>query len=138
MAPDEPAHFFRAYQVSEFGFYPEVKDDLLGGQLPVSLWKAVMDFGVEINKSFYSRVDSWIITKYFFIDLNPDERIFMMFPNTSLYSPFLMLPQAAGIFAGRIMHLPPLFILYLGRLFNLAFWIVVIFFSIKLMLLING
>lgn len=131
MVPDEPAHFFRAYQVSEFRFYPEIKNNELGAHLPVSLWKSIMDFGVFINNSVKNKDSSWIIRKFYFLELNSDKRFYMMFPNTSLYSPVSYAPQSAGIFTGRILRLPPLFLLYLARLFNLAFWMLLIFYSIK-------
>ena len=36
-APDEPAHFLRAYQISEGRFFSERVDDKAGGQLPAAI-----------------------------------------------------------------------------------------------------
>ena len=43
-SPDEPNHFYRAWQVSEGHFFPEKKGDRLGGMLPASLMQVYDSF----------------------------------------------------------------------------------------------
>src|ERR1700685_264893 len=43
-APDEPAHFFRAYQISEGAFLPQYRDHRGGGELPASLAEVASRF----------------------------------------------------------------------------------------------
>jgi hypothetical protein len=60
-----------------------------------------------------------IIQKQFSVPLNEDEKIFVDFPNTALYSPVSYIPQAISIFIFRQLNLPPLLIFYGARLFTL-------------------
>lgn len=128
MVPDEPAHFFRSYQISEGKFFGKVEGNKLGAHLPVSLLKLH-------NEVFQDR-DSFLMDKGFIkrlmsVKLNRDDRAFLFFPNTSLYSPIPYIPQALGINMGKNFNAPPLILLYLGRLFNLFFWILIVYFAIK-------
>lgn len=51
----------------------------------------------------------------------------------ALYSPILYIPQALGILAGRAFHLSPLLLLYMGRFFNLLFFLVLVYITISIM-----
>lgn len=129
--PDEPAHFFRAYQISEFHFSPEIKDNRLGGELPISLLKFhTCFFGNDIDKG--KKIDFETLKKCLNIPLDENQKLHLVFPNTALYSPVPYIPQSIGIFLGRLIGLPPLILLYLGRLFNLFFWIGFVYQSIKI------
>jgi uncharacterized membrane protein len=65
------------------------------------------------------------------VPLNPSDRIFIAFPNTAHYSPICYFPESLGILTGRLLSLHPLTMLYLGREFNLLFWIIVGYWSIR-------
>lgn len=129
--PDEPSHFFRAYQVSQFDFMPEDQYNILGGELPESLFNIMrvvqITPGKQDEKFRQSMLDSALKIK-----LEPDKKIFIQFPNTALYSPIAYFPQATGIFIGRIFSLSPLILLYTARIFNLLVWVIVLYFALKI------
>lgn len=129
-APDEPAHFFRAYQVSDFNFSPVVKNNATGGYLPKSLMITLdilnpgkPDYGTE---DYYQRFREALA-----LPLNRTERNLLFFPNMALYAPVLYFPQSAGILIGKLFNLSPLYLLYLARLFNLFFWVFLISLAIR-------
>ncbi|NPD45552.1 MULTISPECIES: DUF2142 domain-containing protein [unclassified Lentimicrobium] len=130
MVPDEPAHFYRSYQVSNLEFEAQVTDNRLGGEIP----KGLIEFsqlihetllnGQKANQEFYQNALN--------IPLQKNKLVFVSFPNTSLYSPIAYLPQVIGISIGKIFDASPLVLLYLGRIFNLTFWIGIIYFALKI------
>ncbi len=129
-APDELNHFSRAYQVSEFRFSPQLYKNKLGGFLPGNIWTTEeLFFHIPFNPEKKITKDHFI--NAIKIPLNIENRTFIFFPNTSLYSPVSYIPQSIGIFLGRILNLRPLVLFYLGRIFNLFAWILLIYISIK-------
>lgn len=65
------------------------------------------------------------------LPLSPDNKSFVEFPNTALYTPLPYLPQAFGIALGRIFNFSPLILVYIGRIFNLFAWIFLVYLAIK-------
>lgn len=94
---DEPAHFYRAYQVSEGGWRAERQGDLVGGVLPRSLAARNDDSGVDA------------------VPLQAGDRTMIDFRTTAPYAPIAYLPQAWAIAVGRALRLSPVYLLYLGR-----------------------
>jgi uncharacterized membrane protein len=129
--PDEINHFYRAYQISEGHWIAEQKDQRVGGVIPKSLENITRPF-IYIRWNSNEKTTGKIILEMFAVPLFPEEKCFMDFPNTGIYSPVTYLPQAFSIFISRKLGLPPLYIFYLARLFALAFWILSIFLAIKL------
>ncbi len=130
--PDEASHFLRAYQVSEFGLMPEVKNNVLGGNMPVSLSNTISLYnGIAVHPNV--KMNRKILETGLQMSLNPGERSFYFFANSALYSPVSYLPQAAGIVIGRNLGVSPLVLLYLGRLFNLAAWILLVYLSLAIL-----
>lgn len=128
--PDEPAHFYRAWQVSLFDFKPEVRNNRLGGELPVSL----QDFYSTIMVTPGDKEDKLtgtMLEAASKIKLNPEQTKFYTFPNTALYSPVPYIPQAIGIGIGRVLKLSPLAVFYLARLFNFIAWVSIVFLQLK-------
>lgn len=170
--PDEPNHFYRAYQIAEgrivaakrpppaldpdkmaerekaiqemqallahgdtekaFEHYYALKDAAgIGGFLPLSLastTKAFHQAGLhEANKQKVQ--DIFLLLN---LPLQRNNRSFLHFPNSALYSPVPYLPQALGIATGKIYDLSPLLLMYLGRFFNLLAWVILVYFSIKI------
>ena len=96
---DEPAHCYRAYQISSGGWRAERRDDRVGGDLPASL------------RPHHREVAA----------LAPaGEREFIDFRTTAPYSPIAYLPQALAIGLGRSLGLSPVALLYCARLAGLA------------------
>jgi len=123
--PDEGSHFFRAYEISD-GKIISIKIDNKGGNyLPVSLKKTA-------DSIFLSKRLLESLKKETETSLNQNDRSFIEFAGTFRYSPIPYIPQIIGITIGKILNLAPLFLLYLGRIFNFLFWLVLTYFAIKI------
>ena len=170
--PDEPNHFYRAYQVAEGRFiaakrqppaidpdkmaerektiqemqallahgdiekalehYYDLKDAAgIGGFLPLSLATTTKAFH-QLRLHQGNKQDVQDIFSLLNLPLQRNNRFFLHFPNSALYSPVPYLPQALGIATGKIFDLSPLLLMYLGRFFNLMAWIILVYFSIKI------
>jgi uncharacterized membrane protein len=113
---DEAAHFYRAYQVATGQIFAERAGDKSGGTLPASAIATVNALFYNDNypseKPFRnSELGNWLV-----YPLAPEQRAFVDFRNTALYSPIPYLPAALGISIGHHLGLAPLVALYLGRL----------------------
>ncbi len=118
--PDEPQHFFRAYQLSEFSLRSVVQGQGAGASLPASLPELVEHFlgtravlAPRPVKPAKLRETLAAATP-----LDPARRVFVDFSNTAFYAPPAYLPQAAAMAAGRWLGLGPLGLLYAARLMN--------------------
>ncbi len=118
--PDEPHHFFRAYQISEGTWKATYRNNIAQGDLPASLGQICRPFSdVRYNAAITSFSAIRDVLK---IPLNPRirENYWLV---TAHYSPIAYLPQAVGIWVGRILNWPPLILMYVGRIANLCVWI---------------
>jgi len=130
-SPDEINHFYRAFQISEGQFIGLKSDNRIGAFVPISLVKTAEPFlGLRWNKNAKTNLET--IINQFKINLEPTKKVFIDIPNTVIYSPISYLPQSTAIFILRNLGFSPIFIFYGARLFALFFWIIVIFFSIKI------
>lgn len=112
-APDEPNHFFRAYQISEGRFLSERINNKAGDQLPASLPDAVYPFqNSPAHRSI--KVERESLASALQAPLKEQEKMFVSFPNTAINFPLCYAPQAAGIYAARICGLSPLEIWFSG------------------------
>ena len=123
-APDEDAHFYRAYQISEGQFLAAKLSEGAGGRLPASLELshkiARSAFDPKVPNSNYDFVAK--TREQVSIPLNPEVRKPLVFSGSAIYSPVAYIPQAVGIALGRLFNAPPVLLLYLGRICNaLAF-----------------
>ena len=129
-SPDEPAHFFRAFQVSEGRLFSEKQDQRLGGELPLSL-PALRDSFLYLKMNYAARVAPGQVFAGFSMPLDADKRAFCDFPNTAIYAPGAYLPQAAAIVLLRPLGAGPLFLLYACRLANLFVWLALVGLAIR-------
>lgn len=118
--PDEGSHFLKSYDVSEFHLFTAEKTS------PVSLMKLDSAF-MDLHFSAGKKVTAGEIRSHFKDRLVPGKRA-VTFP-----PPYVVpyLPQAAGIFLGRMVNASPLTLMYLGRFFNLIVSIMLMFFAIR-------
>lgn len=130
-APDEPSHFYRAYQISEGRFFSERIGNEAGGELPTAIHDSKLPFK---NSAFHSeiRIRKEFLSSELQKPLNEQERIFVSFPNTALNFPLGYFPQAIGIYAARQGGLSPLKMMYAGRMMNLLCWIVLMYAAIRM------
>lgn len=130
-APDEINHFYKAYQISEGKFFSENNDHRLGGFVPKSFVEITEPFS-RLRFNIHEKADFLTLKNLLSIPLNEQDRVFVDFPNTALYSPISYLPQALALFVLTELSLPPLFILYLTRFLMLILWIGCIALAIKI------
>ena len=134
-SPDEPQHFYRAYQVSELGIIGQKTtgkpEPRAGGFLPKSLKRVAELVLDDIPHNEERHVEPQAIKSALAVPLEPDDREFLEFPTNVLYSPVPYAPQALGIFLGRMFQAPPIVLLYLARLLNLAVWFVFVYAAIR-------
>lgn len=129
--PDEFNHFFRAFQVSEGTLVSTKKDNRLGGILPKSLPMTMSPYhAIPFHPENKQHTKN--IINFLNLPLNTEDRVFVDFPNTALYSPIPYIPQSLGIIVGKSLQASPLILVYLGRLANLFLWIILISVAIKI------
>ena len=123
--PDEVHHFRRAYEISEGHFVSQKSDskDGAGDVLPDSISELFKYDPTQIKYSNYPEIIE--------NSSNTNSESFQSFNNMALYSPVPYIPQTTGILVGRILHLPMIVIFYIARIFNLIFWISLLYFAIK-------
>lgn len=122
VVPDEGPHFFRAYEISNGHLISDKNEEGIGGrELPIEV-NTILS---STTSKYEEIIDKWNIE-------NSGIQEFMMFSNTASYSFVCYLPQTIGILAGKALQLPMLGIAYLGRLFNLATWIAIMYVALKI------
>ena len=132
--PDEPNHFFRAFQISEGHFVSMQHKGIAGGYVPKSLVtlksiykcsRMIVDKTVKVH---LSNVKAAWRQK-----LDHSDQVFVNFVNTALYSPVPYVPQVVGIFIGKTFDFPPVALVYLGRFCNLIVWMCLVWGAIRLL-----
>jgi uncharacterized membrane protein len=119
--PDEPQHFYRAYQLSTGELWGIVQDGKTGGVLPSSLPELVEHFlGTRVSHTDrplrpHPWTDTW---SQIARPLEPERREFVEFGGSATYPPLGYLPQALVVFVMRTLRAPPLLDLYVGRFVN--------------------
>lgn len=129
-SPDENRHFYRAYQISEGTFIPTKYDQRIGGFLPRKVRDCVIPYG-RIKGREDKKTSGKFIRKTL-QDPGDDQRIFIDFPASAVYTPVSYLPQALGIAVFRGFGATPILLLYAGRILTLLGWIVLVYLSIRI------
>lgn len=131
-APDEYNHFYRAYQISEGHLVCEHYKNENGAYVPRSL-KESSEIKYSENVPFHTEKKFQIKSIVSALDtkLIPEKQMFVAIPNTAAYAPVVYIPQSLGIFIGRTLNLSPLILMYLGRIMNLIFSTIMIYFAMK-------
>lgn len=123
--PDEPQHFFRAYQLSTFELWTRRQGERNGTDLPASLPALVERFmGTNALHAVRYITPQPLVGTLAELTrpLNPERTAFVVF-DTGAYAPPAYLPQALGVAAGRMLNVGPLGLFFLARLANaLAAW----------------
>jgi uncharacterized membrane protein len=130
-APDEYAHFFRAFQLSEGRILAERSGNEVGGNLPVSVIKAPDPFDPLRFRPFL-KVDTRIVAQLRNEQFAIEPRAWIDFMHTALYSPVPYVPAVTGIWTAKLMGASALDMMYASRLLTLLCWIVLVFSAIRL------
>lgn len=159
LAPDEWNHWKRAYFTSEGNLkvkrIPDARAAGVGAMLPEEVLIVeslallnlpyIKDNIKQLPKFEIYNQDEYLAVRKFSKDnllslfrrpaAQPvpffSDRLFVRFPNTAYYSPHLYLPQAAGIALGRLLGLPIIALMYVGRFINLIVWLSLMYFAIR-------
>jgi uncharacterized membrane protein len=130
-APDEAAHFLRAYHVSDGNLVPGLVDNRGGGEIPRSILQVPAAFAnLPLRTNNQTSRESF--SSLWSLPLAADDRQPAPFPSSSYYSFVPYIPQALGIAAARALGAGPLAIFYAGRLANLALSVCLIFWTLRL------
>lgn len=133
-SPDEGAHFLRAYGISQGSFMciNEGKSNA-GSLLPANIEEFMNSFQVE---RIAAKHDQKYNINYTInsLKLSPsNEKQFVGYMNSCVYSPVSYFPQAMGFLLGNLVNAPFTIIFYLGRIFNLLTFIFLGYFIIKML-----
>ena len=117
---DEPAHFRRAWAISEGQPMARRRAEGVGNEIPRSVVDLSHDFLVGFPFRAGPAISTSAILEEFRRPLRPLDRKFVPFPNTALYGVVSYAPQAAALAVGRVFTDSVLFLFYLGRLASVA------------------
>ena len=123
-APDEFAHFYRAYGIAEGSC---VASTLTA--IPVSLREMAAAF--QPNMEEERRIEPDYILAFLHKPLEDGQRKGVTNEAANMYSCFPYLPSAIGIEAGRIVGASPAALLYLSRLGNLAAYLALVALALR-------
>lgn len=128
---DEPNHFFRAYQLSDGIIFGTKTENECGGWIPRSAFIANRKLVGEIEMNHHIKFDTNLIWELRRVPLDAEDKVFVHFPNTVIYTPIPYVPQILGIFAGKASGASAIGMIYLTRIFNLIFFLALSYFAIK-------
>ncbi len=130
--PDENSHYYRIHKLSQFKIIAtQNSDGITGDYVEKSLPQTMHEAGQGVGFKKKKRIDIAQNLKLMANPIHNDEPVFVYMP-AAVYSPVPYIPQIAGVTIGKIMFESPILLMYMGRLFNLAVWIVLVFFAIKI------
>jgi len=139
MTPDEPAHFAKAFRMSEGKVFPDVQKCSENGICFAAnyLPRQIIEFNTRGRDSAFSNHTDFDIFSENFdreavtskVDFSDRELEYVL--SAESYFPIAHLPQAIGIAIGRVIY-PSIAVMYFaGRIMNLAFFIALMFFIIR-------
>ena len=122
--PDEPAHFWRSYELSEGHLFPEINTgEETGIHIPDNL-RATISYE-------YSVKDNGYLNTLNNINIQPSSNYVVEHIPAEDYAPFNYIPQVVGVWIGKIFHLSLILTFYLCRFLNLALCIFVFYLCVK-------
>lgn len=125
-APDEYAHFYRAYAISTGQFTG----------LQVMLPQSVLEFSdtvsIDLAGNDQNKQSKKALLQEFSRSFEEQPQVGVSIVSSAIVSPVPYLPQAFGILIGRLAHLQPILIFYLGRIINFLVWMGLIFLAIRI------
>lgn len=130
---DEATHFARIYELSNFKFIgKKVENKASGDFMPKDVVYMIRYLEGSIK---YHPENKFRLAKLKnYVNRTPDlnNKIFVDFKNTVLYSPIVYLPQVTGMIVAKWIPAQPLLMIYLARLFSLFAFIALAYGAIKL------
>ena len=120
---DELYHWYRSYEVSIGKFMEGIDGDTLGTIMPESVGKAATDDWQSIT---YGKVKENLG-----LELEKENTALLYSETSAVYSFIQYIPQAVGIFITRLFTDKVLLLAYGGRIMNMIFSILLIYWAIK-------
>lgn len=128
--PDEPTHFYKAYDISTGHLAQRNIGQTSGDYTPsgiVEFATDAMDTRVRNPQNYHYVSDT---KKLASIRLG-DKKEAREYPNFASYPPVVYIPQAIGIMLGRIVSDKVIVFFYMARIVNLAVYIILGYLSIR-------
>jgi uncharacterized membrane protein len=125
-APDEFAHFYRAYGITEGSC---IAPRLTGIPLTIKEMAAAFQANLEEQR----RIDFTYIRTYLHMPLNDAQQDGVTNEAADMYSCVPYLPSALAIEAGKLANAPPAVILYLSRFANLFTYLAIVYLALRLL-----
>lgn len=116
--PDEHVHYARTYEISEGNLISSKKCR----NMPKEVYSSFIERQSDGN---YEKLLSNVTKK------NSDKENCYYFPSAAVYNFICYMPQTIGVTIGKLFNLPILVDAYLGRLFNLLCFVLLMYLSIK-------
>ena len=120
---DELYHWYRAYEVSTGKFMTGIDGDTLGSMLPENIGSF---YGKNWEDITYGDVKDKLS-----VSIDKENEALIYSETSAVYSFVQYIPQAIGIFITRIFTDKVLLLAYGGRIMNILFSILLIYFAIK-------
>ncbi len=128
-SPDESNHFHRTAHITQGYMMGFEEDQRLGGMLE----KEYLDYSLCFDR--IRKSDNNSFNQKDFVNakrLDDKDKIFVDFANVGYYSPSVYFPQVIGLWISKIFRVSVFHQLYVGRFAGYLFWLIVVFWSIKL------
>lgn len=129
---DEPAHYYKAYVVSQGQLIPEKTGGVAGFYVPESLEKTVATYYPMVNK-YEVKQNSSSYASTLNLPVNPNNRVYVekeMY--TLVYPPLPYLASGLVMALASLLGTSPLILMYLGRIINLLVWLLMVYLAIKI------
>lgn len=132
--PDEYEHFYRALYISEGHVLPEKVGNMSGVYIPESAQLTSSAISKEWFKFTRDRDDKINLTSLLDIKFTSQNRVFEDISRIAVitYSPVPYIISAFAITLGKLLNLPPLVLIYLGRFVNLLTWVFLTYLAIRI------
>ncbi len=127
-APDESAHYWRAYELSELDLFAD-KDS--NGNFGYPVPRSVALFAQKALEQTNPRARLQTSTLSAGTQ-DSSGTVFVGFDNAAIYSPVLYVPQIVGIWLGKLLHAPPIFGFYAGRVLNYSLYVLCAYLALRL------
>ncbi|RKH68604.1 DUF2142 domain-containing protein [Corallococcus aberystwythensis] len=131
---DEPAHFYRAYQVSEGQLVAtRIPVGDAGGQLPRSIVRVSQEVSDGVGGHPQVRQDRQRLREAMHTALAPQDTQEWRFAASAVYFPLVYFPQSLGMAPARLLEASPVGVLWAGRLGNVLVALVLTALALRLM-----
>lgn len=128
--PDEMTHFLKSYSLSEFRLVPRVEDGVVIDEMDSEVMAFVSAFGYlnshPENKTSIGDIVTW--NDVYSSTFNAKEQTTYVTVNAYIV---YYIPQAFGMAIAHLFGMSVLWTLFMGRLFNLFFYVVILYLAIK-------